>query len=158
MRYDVAAVPLSLAMILIIHLVVTNQLGMNIDAKDGKHALLPLLHAQERISGSNASQIPAVENNKIRGILLVTTHVINDEGGTKKPSDFTIFVHGNNPSLNSFPGNSSGTAVKLEMGMYSVTESGPENYNSSYSENCSGAIMSVTTVKCDIKNMYIGPS
>ncbi len=158
MRYDVATAPLSLTIILIIYSVIANHAGMIIDAIDGKHALLPLLHAQERISGSNVSQIPAVENNKIRGTLLVTTHVINDEGGMKKPSDFTIFVHGNNPSLNSFPGNSSGTAIKLEMGMYSVTESGPANYNSSYSENCSGAIMSVTTMKCDITNMYIGPT
>lgn len=84
------------------------------------------------------------------------THIINDGGRTKEPSDFTIFVHGNNPSLNSFPGNLSGTAVKLEMGMYSVTESGPQGYKSSYSENCSGGIMHVTTIKCDITNMYIG--
>jgi hypothetical protein len=155
MRYDVAAAPSSLTMILIIYSVIANHASMNIDAIDEKYAL----HAQEEEGpGSNVSEIPAVENNKIRGVLLVTTHIINDEGGMKKPSAFTIFVHGNNPSLNSFPGNSSGTAVKLEMGMYSVTESGPANYNSSYSENCSGAIMSVTTMKCDIMNMYVGPS
>jgi hypothetical protein len=59
--------------------------------------------------------------------------------------------------LNAFPGNSAGTVVNLEMGMYSVTESGPPDYNSSYSENCSGAIMSVTTMKCDITNIFINP-
>ena len=43
------------------------------------------------------------------------------------------------------------------MGMYSVTESGPPNYNSSYSMDCSGAAMSVKTIKCEIINTYIKP-
>jgi hypothetical protein len=158
MRHDIAA-PLHVTIILIIFTIIADVSGMNIDLIYKKELLLPLVYAQEGTPESNVSQqTPAAENSKVHGILLVTTHVINDSAGTKKPSDFTIFVHGNNPSLNSFPGNSSGTAVKLEMGMYSVTESGPANYNSSYSENCSGAIMSVMTMKCDITNMYIGPT
>src|SRR5262249_47527258 len=36
--------------------------------------------------------------------LVVTKKVINDGGGNKRPSDFTITVHGNNPSPSSFPG------------------------------------------------------
>jgi hypothetical protein len=46
-------------------------------------------------------------------IIVVTKKVVNEDGGNKKPSDFTITVHGTNPSPSSFPGNSSGTAVKL---------------------------------------------
>jgi hypothetical protein len=45
--------------------------------------------------------------------LSVITNVMNNGGGigTKKPSDFTITVSGNNPSPSSFSGSSSGTSV-----------------------------------------------
>jgi len=95
-------------------------------------------------------------NNKMQGTLIVTKKVINEgDGNSKQPSDFTIKIHGNNPSPSLFPGNSSGTSVKLDMGMYSVTESGPSGYNSTSSMDCSGAVMSVETVKCDITNTYV---
>jgi Prealbumin-like fold domain len=98
-------------------------------------------------------------NNKMQGTLIVTKKVINEgDGNSKQPSDFTIKIHGNNPSPSLFPGNSSGTIVKLDMGMYSVTESGPSGYNSTSSMDCSGAIMSVETVKCDITNTDVNRS
>ena len=105
----------------------------------------------------NQTLSPAAEvNNKMQGTLIVTKKVINEgDGNSKQPSDFTIRIHGNNPSPSLFPGNSSGTSVKLDMGMYSVTESGPSGYNSTSSMDCSGAIMSVETVKCDITNTYV---
>jgi hypothetical protein len=92
--------------------------------------------------------------NQVQGTLIVTEKVVNEGGGNKKPSDFTITVHGNNPSPSSFPGSSAGTAVKLQMGMYSVTEAGPPGYNSTLSGDCSGGIMSVETRNCTITNMY----
>src|SRR5919106_6897848 len=100
----------------------------------------------------NETSSPAAGvNNKVQGTLIVTKKVINEGGGnSKQPSDFTIKIHGNNPSPSLFPGNSSGTIVKLDMGMYSVTESGPSGYNSTSSMDCSGAIMSIETVKCDM--------
>jgi hypothetical protein len=106
----------------------------------------------------NETSSPAAGvNNKVQGTLIVTKKVINEGGGgnSKLPSDFTIKIHGNNPSPSLFPGNSSGTIVKLDMGMYSVTESGPSDYNSTSSMDCSGAIMSVEAVKCDITNTYV---
>ena len=107
-------------------------------------------------STQNKTSAAAISNT-VQGTLIVTTKVNNEGDGSNKPSDFTIKVHGNNPSITSFPGNSSGTVVKLDMGMYSVTESGPSNYNSSSSMDCSGAVMSVETVKCEITNTYIKP-
>ena len=106
----------------------------------------------------NETSSPAAGvNNKVQGTLIVTKKVINEGGGgnSKLPSDFTIKIHGINPSPSLFPGNSSGTIVKLDMGMYSVTESGPSDYNSTSSMDCSGAIMSVEAVKCDITNTYV---
>ena len=106
-------------------------------------------------SAQNKSSSFAAVNNTIQGTLIVTTKVNNEGGGSSQPSDFTIRVHGNNPSISSFPGNVSGTVVKLDMGMYSVTESGPSDYRSTSSMNCSGAVMSVDTIKCEITNTYI---
>ena len=108
-------------------------------------------------STQNKTSSAAAINNTVQWTLIVTTKVNNEDGGSSKPSDFIIKIHGNNPSINSFPGNSLGTRVKLNMGMYSVTESGPPNYNSSYSMDCSGAAMSVKTIKCEIINTYIKP-
>jgi Prealbumin-like fold domain len=118
-----------------------------------------IIKEQNTISNeSNQNKTSAVAiNNTVQGTLIVTSKVNNESGSSSKPSDFIIKVHGNNPSISSFPGNSSGTAVKLDMGMYSVTESGPSNYNSSLSMDYSGAIMSVETVKCEITNTYIKP-
>ena len=93
--------------------------------------------------------------NQIYGTLIVTKNTLNMNGGNNKPSDFTITVHGNNPSPSSFPGSSSGTSVKLEMGMYSVTETGPAGYNSTLSGDCSGGMMSVETKNCTITNMLL---
>jgi hypothetical protein len=92
--------------------------------------------------------------NLVQGKLIVTEKVVNEGGGNKKPSDFTITVHGNNPSPSSFQGSSSGTAVKLQMGMYSVTETKPSGYNSTLSGDCSGGMMSVETKNCTITNTY----
>jgi Prealbumin-like fold domain len=105
-------------------------------------------------SSQNKTSSLAKANSTVQGTLIVTTNINNEGGGSSKPSDFTIKVHGNNPSISSFPGNSSGTAVKLDMGMYSVTESGPSEYISNSSMNCSGAVMSVETIKCEITNTY----
>jgi hypothetical protein len=106
---------------------------------------------------AQAKAIAAATNNTVKGTLVVTTKVNNEGGGSSQPSDFTIKVHGNNPSNSSFPGNSSGTIIKLDMGMYSVTESGPPFYNSTSSMDCSGAVMSAETIKCEISNTYVKP-
>jgi Prealbumin-like fold domain len=99
----------------------------------------------------------ATNKNIVQGTLVVTTKVNNEGGGSSQPSDFTIKVHGNNPSNSSFPGNSSGTIIKLDMGMYSVTASGPPFYNSTSSMDCSGAVMSAETIQCEISNTYVKP-
>lgn len=101
--------------------------------------------------------VAATNKNIVQGTLVVTTKVNNEGGGSSQPSDFTIKVHGNNPSNSSFPGNSSGTIIKLDMGMYSVTASGPPFYNSTTSMDCSGAVMSAETIKCEISNTYVKP-
>ena len=165
------AVVFTLALILFIPiLVVSPSLGSTIYVKS-KVSLLQLSYAEMIgvVGGKSEMQhdiayIKPIENktaspslsrvNPVQGTLIVTEKVVNEGGGNKKPSDFTVTVHGNNPSPNSFQGNSSGTAVKLQMGMYSVTQPKPSDYNSNLSGDCSGGIMSVETKHCTITNIY----
>ncbi len=91
------------------------------------------------------------------GKIIVTKQVVNDGGGNKRPSDFTINVDGNNPSPQSFPGSSSGTSVELSNGRYSVTETGPSGYTSNPSSGCSGSINPDQERNCTITNVYNKP-
>jgi hypothetical protein len=90
--------------------------------------------------------------------LSVITKVDNTNGGTKKPSDFTISVSGNSPSPKSFSGTSSGTSVTLKPGSYSVSASSISGYTSSYSSNCSGTATGGVPIKCTITKQYHGSS
>jgi len=102
--------------------------------------------------GNSSSFSP--NSNESKGLLLVKITVNNEGTGNKKPSDFTISIHANDPSIASFPGSSSGTEIKLGMGMYSVSESHIPGYVSSFSVDCFGGIMSVETRNCVITNTY----
>ncbi len=86
--------------------------------------------------------------------LIVTKQVINDGGGTKSPSDFTITVNGNNPTPSSFAGSSSGTTVSLKPGSYSVTETGPPGYTADYSDGCNDSAKAGSINKCTITNTF----
>lgn len=171
MPFAKLAISVTLIIILIIPiLLVFSSLSSTMHVKPSVSLLLPLSYAEIRgvVIGAGAQHgvpyIQAIGNNissstlpsvnPVQGTLIVAEKVVNEGGGNKKPSDFTITVHGNNPSPSSFPGSSAGTAVKLQMGMYSVIEAGPPGYNSTLSGDCSGGMMSVETKNCTITNMY----
>ncbi|MFL6367007.1 MAG: beta-propeller fold lactonase family protein [Nitrososphaeraceae archaeon] len=87
--------------------------------------------------------------------LSVVKKVTSNDGssGTKKPSDFTITVTGNDPSPSSFSGSSSGTSVTLRPGSYKVTETErPSGYTTRYSSGCSGTLDAGQTEDCTITN------
>jgi Prealbumin-like fold domain len=88
--------------------------------------------------------------------LSVIAKVDNTNGGTKKPSDFTITVSGNSPSPKSFSGSSSGTSVTLQPGRYSVSGSSISGYSTTYSSACSGTASGGVPIKCTISNQYHG--
>jgi hypothetical protein len=173
MPFAKLAVSITLTIILVIPiLLVSSSLSPTMHVKASVSLLPPLSYAEitgvvrgagmqhgvayiEAIKNNiSSSALPSV--NPVQGTLIVTEKVVNEGGGNnKKPSDFTITVHGNNPSPSFFPGSSAGTAVKLQMGMYSVTEAGPPGYNSTLSGDCSGGMMSVETKNCTITNMLL---
>lgn len=75
------------------------------------------------------------------------------------PSDFTLSVSGNNPSPSSFPGSAQGTFVRLDPGMYSVSERSLSNppgltLQTSFSPGCNGTIGSGDSLSCTIVNQY----
>ncbi len=104
---------------------------------------------------NNTLDSSVLNPDKNKGVLMVKMTTVNGDEGMNKSSDFTINIHANNPVPASFKGNSSGTIVKLSMGMYSVTTSSIANYNTALSSDCTGGIMEVETVSCNIINTYI---
>jgi hypothetical protein len=99
-----------------------------------------------------------ITNDDIAPQLIVIKNVINDNGGTATPSQFTITVNGNNPSPASFPGLSAGTTVTLNAGSYTVTETGPNGYLSTFSADCTGSIAVGEVKTCTITNNDIAPA
>ena len=93
-------------------------------------------------------------NNNVKGTLIVKIMVNNKDGGNKSSQDFKVNIHANDPIPSSFNGNSSGTIVKLGMGMYSITESSFPGYISNYSSDCFGGIMSTGNKECIIINTH----
>ena len=100
-----------------------------------------------------------ITNDDNPATLKVIKDVINDNGGTNVPGDFTMTVSGNSPSPASFPGQGSpGTTVSLDPGAYSVSESGPSGYAKTQSADCSGTIAVGETKTCTITNDDIAPT
>jgi hypothetical protein len=91
--------------------------------------------------------------------LVVTKHVVNDNGGTKTASDFSLTVTGTNvaPSA-TFAGSESGTTVTLNAGGYSIDEAAVTGYAKSLGANCTGTIANGQTKTCTITNDDIAPT
>jgi YVTN family beta-propeller protein len=90
----------------------------------------------------------------LTGTLKVVKKVVNDGGGSKGPSDFTITVNGKDPRPSSFPGSSAGVNVNLKKGSYSVTEVSHLDYNIDYSSGCLGTMNPGDKITCTITNVY----
>jgi len=100
-----------------------------------------------------------VTNNDKPATLIVIKNVVNNNGGTKSASDFTINVNGTDVSSSSFPGAASpGTTVTLDAGSYEVTENADSGYNASFSTDCSGSIGNGETKTCTVTNDDISGS
>jgi uncharacterized repeat protein (TIGR01451 family) len=97
-------------------------------------------------------------NTAIQPKLTVIKHVVNDNGGTKSASDFTMTVTGNSASVPNFPGDEKGTTVGLNVGDYSADETSHDGYAESFSGDCSSTIALGDTKTCTITNNDIAPS
>jgi len=93
-----------------------------------------------------------ITNDDQPATLIVTKHVINDNGGSKGAADFTLAVTGGSASPASFAGSETGTTVTLNAGSYSVDEGAHAGYDKSIGANCSGTIGNGETRNCTITN------
>jgi len=98
-----------------------------------------------------------ITNDDQAAQLTVIKHVVNDNGGTKSASNFTMNVTGTNVSDDSFPGNEGGTTVTLHPGSYGVDEDAVYGYAKTLGENCSGTIALGEHKYCTITNDDIQP-
>jgi len=86
-----------------------------------------------------------------RAQLNVVTHVVDDNGGTAKASNFDVVLDGVNADPSYFSGDEKGTPVELDAGDYKVSlEDGASGYSESYSDGCAGTIEANTTKTCTI--------
>lgn len=104
-------------------------------------------------SNDNPVVIPP---NATTGTLTVIKRVINDDGQTGVPTDFTLTL-ATSGTLIDFPGNEGGTLFVLEAGDYSVTEQASEIYTYTSTTGCSGKILPGQSHFCTITNDDINP-
>jgi len=89
----------------------------------------------------------------LRSTLNIIKTVVNDNGGNKSASDFTINVTGTGVSVSSFPGEENpGTKITLDAGAYSIDENNDLDYLKSLSSDCSGTIAEGEDKTCIITN------
>ncbi|MEY4731691.1 MAG: hypothetical protein RL681_637 [Candidatus Parcubacteria bacterium] len=81
-----------------------------------------------------------VTANDIQPSVIVTTNVVNDNGGLAAPDDFSVLVTGNEAMPSSFPGTDAGAMVTMNRGSYAVDEAPPFGYAQQFSSHCSGAV------------------
>ena len=104
--------------------------------------------------------------NSIRqGTLIVKKHVVNDNGGTKVASDFTLHVKSGSTDVTGSPaaGSESGTSYTLSGGTYNVSENAPPaGYTQTgISGDCDASgnvtVVAGQTKTCTITNTDIAP-
>ena len=85
--------------------------------------------------------ITCTYTNTNSATLTVIKHVVNENGGTKAASDFTLYVKlgGSNVAGSPFSGSESGTAFSLAAGTYVVSEDALTGYTSTISGDCDGS-------------------
>ncbi len=86
------------------------------------------------------------------GFLILRTNVINDNGGTKQASDFTINILGTQTSPSSLKAAQSPLAqvIALKQGKYFVQIVGIEGYDTKFKHECAGDTILNSTKVCTI--------
>jgi hypothetical protein len=110
-----------------------------------------LRHGDQPGACSGASHAQPGPN---QATLVVFKFVINDNGGTKSPADFTLTIGGVAVvGTSSFPGSSTGVARVVSSGSYTVSESAVSGYAlTSTSSGCAGTIAAGQERTCLLVN------
>lgn len=144
-----------------------SDIGTTVTMKNSEYKVTELAVKAYKVSYSpgcsgrinnNEAKTCVITNDDIAPHLKVIKHVINDNGGTAKASDFGINVDGNNAIPSSFIGSEAGTDISIYPGWYNVWEHGLSGYiplpgyNPSLSPECNGQIDLGETKTCTITN------
>ncbi len=84
--------------------------------------------------------------------IIVIKHVVNDNGGTKTASDFTMHITGTAGTANFAGAENPGVNTQVNAGTYNVTEGALTGYTGTMSGDCSGSIANGETKTCTITN------
>ena len=100
-----------------------------------------------------------IDNDDIAPLLTVIKTVDNGDGGTAVAGEWTMDITGTKVSSTGFPGaESPGVTVTLDVGSYSVDESGgPTGYSQNLSADCTGTVAPGDVKTCTITNDDIAP-
>jgi hypothetical protein len=116
--------------------------------------LFPIISfAQESdIQEPTIAQIPSVEEQSQLGFLIITTNVINDNGGTKQASDFTINMLGSQAFPPTFQASASPRVqiISIQEGQYSISVPNTQGYKISFGNQCEGKIKAGDKKSCSI--------
>ncbi|MGZ5485023.1 MAG: hypothetical protein ACXWFB_03815 [Nitrososphaeraceae archaeon] len=98
------------------------------------------------------AQIPSVEEQSQRGFLIITTNVINDNGGSKQASDFIINVLGSPafPSIFQAVQTPKVQFVSIQEGYYSISVNNTQDYKTSLGNECEGQLKAGEIKSCSI--------
>jgi hypothetical protein len=98
------------------------------------------------------AQIPSVEEQSQRGILILTTNVINDNGGLKQAPDFIINVLGSPsfPSIFQTVQTPDVQIISIQAGYYSISVNNTQGYDTSFGNQCEGQIKAGEIKSCFI--------
>ncbi len=102
------------------------------------------------IKGGEIKTCTITNNDKPKAQITVIKKVINDNGGTAIPSDFTLYV--SSDKWQSFPGSGTGTNVTVYEGYYYVGEDYRWDYSQTNSGDCSGYIKGGEIKTCTVTN------
>jgi hypothetical protein len=99
----------------------------------------------------SGSFIAANAQNHSVARLRILTHVINDDGGTNRSSDFSNCIDSSSGSSSTTQCSSGNSLHSFDAGSYNVTQD-PNNpvrgYKVTYSKDCSGVISAGDTRTC----------
>jgi Prealbumin-like fold domain len=98
------------------------------------------------------AQIPSVEEQSQRGFLILTTNVINDNGGSKQAPDFIINVLGSPsfPSILQAAQTPDVQIISIQAGYYSISVNNTQGYDTSFGNQCEGQIKAGEIKSCFI--------
>ncbi len=107
---------------------------------------------QSDVQVPTIAQIPSVEEQAQLGFLIITTNIINDNGGTKEESDITLNMLGSQSFPSSFQASPSPHVqiISIQEGHYSISVDNAQGYKISFGNQCEGQIKAGDKKSCSI--------